>query len=157
MTLRQNDCEIKEGSAMDYEKLAEEFVKLFGRMERQKERKKVTDSMHGEQFILFFLSAHTSSVIPSEIGREMCISSARIAAALNSLEEKGFITRRIDTDDRRRILVDLTKCGRTEVEKHKSEVKTTTANMMKYLGEHDAKELVRIMKRLSDVTPEDFK
>ena len=130
---------------MDYEKLAEEFVKLFGRMERQKERKKVTDSMHGEQFILFFLSAHTSSVIPSEIGREMCISSARIAAALNSLEEKGFITRRIDTDDRRRILVDLTESGRTEVEKHKREIKTTTANMMRYLGEHDAKELVRIM------------
>ena len=96
-------------------------------------------------------------MIPSDISKEMGISSARIAAALNSLEEKGFITRRIDTDDRRRILVDLTKCGRTEVEKHKSEVKTTTANMMKYLGEHDAKELVRIMKRLSDVTPEDFK
>ena len=136
---------------MDYEKLAEEFIRIFGKMERQKDRKKVADSMHGEKFILFFLSAHESSVIPSDISKEMGISSARIAAALNSLEEKGFITRRIDTDDRRRILVDLTKCGRTEVEKHKSEV------MMKYLGEHDAKELVRIMKRLSDVTPEDFK
>jgi DNA-binding MarR family transcriptional regulator len=142
---------------MDYEKLAAEFVKLFGRMERQKARKKVTDSMHGEQFILFYLSAHESIATPSDICREMGISSARIAAALNRMEEKGLVTRRIDTHDRRRILVDLTESGRTEVEKRKSEVRTTTANMMRYLGEDDAKELVRIMKRLSEVTPDDFK
>ncbi len=145
-----------EESAVDYEKLAEEFVKIFGRMERQKARKKVTDSMHGEQFILFFLSAHKDSAIPSEIGREMGISSARIAAALNSLEEKGFITRRIDTDDRRKILVDLTESGRAEVEKQKREVKTAAANTLRYLGEHDARELIRIMKRLSEVTPDKF-
>ena len=141
---------------MDYEKLAEEFVRIFGKMERQKERKKVADSMHGERFILFFISAHEDRAIPSEIGKEMGISSARIAAALNSLEGKGLITRQIDRDDRRKILVDLTDAGRTEVEKNKNEIRETTAGMMRCLGEHDAKELVRIMKKMSEVKPEDF-
>ena len=54
------------------------------------------------QFVLTYISKHGGSVIPSEISNEMGISTARIAAALGSLESKGLITRRIDERDRRR-------------------------------------------------------
>ena len=79
--------------------------KNIWKMERQKDRKKLRTPC--TEKVYSFLSAHENGVIPSDISK-MGISSARIAAALNSLEKKAS-SRRIDTDDRRRILVNLTK------------------------------------------------
>lgn len=141
---------------MDYEKLAREFMETMHHMRGRKTQQQINDSMHGEQFVLFYISKHEGNVIPSEISNEMEISSARVAAALNSLEGKGLITRQIDVDDRRRILVNLTDAGKEQVKKHYESVMTFTTNMLKYLGEHDAEEIVRIMKRLADKGPDDF-
>jgi DNA-binding MarR family transcriptional regulator len=95
-------------------------------------------------------------VIPSEISNEVGISTARVAATLNSLESKGWVTRKIDVNDRRRILVEMTPEGKEQVEKHFQMIMNTTTNMLEYLGEHDANEYVRIMKRLAERRPEDF-
>lgn len=141
---------------MDYEKLAREFMEIMHQMRRQKEQKQISDSMHGEHFVLFYISKHEGNVIPSEISNEMGISTARIAAALNSLEGKGLITRKIDVDDRRRILVNLTDSGHKQVEKHSENVLNVTIHMLQYLGEKDANEFLRIMRKFAEKDPEDF-
>lgn len=92
----------------------------------------------------------------SDISNAMGATSARIAAALNSLEKKGLILRRIDAEDRRRILIDLTDAGREHVHKQNQMMMNFVTNMLKYLGEDDAKEYIRIMKKLADRNPEDF-
>ncbi|MDP3448338.1 MAG: helix-turn-helix domain-containing protein, partial [Eubacteriales bacterium] len=97
---------------MDFTELAREYMEVLFKMRKRKNDKKINDSMHGEQFVLTYVSKHGGSVIPSEISNEMGISTARIAAALNNLENKGLVTRRIDERDRRRILVELTAAGR---------------------------------------------
>lgn len=142
---------------MDYTKLAHDYMEVMYQMHRRKTQKQLSDSMHGEQFVLFFISKQDGNVIPSDISNEMKISSARIATALNKLEEKGLITREIDAGDRRRILVNLTQSGREQVQEHYRSVLNMTSNMLQYLGEHDAKEIYRIMKKLADKDPEDFK
>lgn len=141
---------------MDYEKLALEFMEIMHQMRKQKTQKQISDSVHGEHFVLFYISQHEGNVVPSEISNEMEISSARVAAALNSLEGKGLITRQIDVEDRRRILVNLTDAGREQVKQHNQTVMNITTNMLKYLGEHDAGEFLRIMKRLAKKDPDDF-
>ena len=141
---------------MDFERLADEFMDLMHCLRKRKVEKQITDSMHGEQFVLFYISKKDGNVIPSEISKEMEISSARIAAALNSLEEKGLITRKIDLNDRRRILVNLTDEGHEQARQHNQKITAITVNMMRYLGEHDANEFLRIIKRLADKDPEDF-
>jgi DNA-binding MarR family transcriptional regulator len=75
---------------------------------------------------------------------------------LNSLESKGWITRKIDVSDRRRILVEMTPEGKEQVEKHFQMIMKTTTKMLEYLGEQDAKEYIRIMRRLAERNPEDF-
>lgn len=141
---------------MDFDKLAYEYMELMHQMRKRKGSKQVNDSMHGEHFVLFYISKHEGNVIPSDISNEMGISSARIAAALNSLEGKGLITRRIDVNDRRRILINLTDAGQQQVDQHYQMIMNITTKMLIYLGEHDAKELLRIMKRLAEKGPEDF-
>ncbi|MBV7275839.1 transcriptional regulator [Clostridium sp. PL3] len=141
---------------MDYESLASEYMEVMYRMRGRNAQKHVSDSVNGENFVLSYISEHEGNVIPSDISNAMGTTSARIAAALNSLEGKGLILRRIDLEDRRRILIDLTDAGREQVHKQNQMRMSFITNMLKYLGEDDAKEYIRIMKKLADKSPEDF-
>jgi Transcriptional regulators len=142
---------------MNYESLAHEYLDIMYAMRGRNAQKRVNDSMHGEAFVLSYVSEHEGNVIPSDISNAMGITSARVAAALNGLEGKGLVTRRIDTEDRRRILIDLTDAGREKVQEQKQMMVGFVTGMLQYLGENDAKEYIRIMKKLADRNPEDFR
>lgn len=135
---------------MDYRKLAERFLQTGYSRARCGPRPPIDQSMRGENFVLFFLSQNAGSVSPSDISAAMNVSTARIAAALNVLENKGLITRSINPDDRRHIQVSLTQQGRDEAEQRRQDGLTRTVRLLEFLGEHDAKELVRIWGRLMD-------
>lgn len=141
---------------MDYESLARDFMEVMHHMHGRNVQKRVNDSLHGENFVLSYISKHEGNVIPSDISNAMGATSARIAAVLNSLEKKGLISRRIDAEDRRRILIDLTDAGREHVHEQNQMMISFVTNMLQYLGEDDAKEYIRIMKKLADRNPEDF-
>ncbi len=142
---------------MDFDQMAQEYMETMFYMRKVNSHKEIHDSVHGENFVLFFISQNGGKVIPSDISNEMGISSARVAAALNSLEKKGLIIRKIDTEDRRRILIDVTDSGREQVDNHYRMVMNMIKNMLQYLGENDAREFIRIMKRLAEKGPEGFK
>ncbi len=141
---------------MDYGKLAHDYMEVMYQMRKRRAQKKLSDSFHGENFVLFYISQNEGNVIPSDISNEMGITSARIAAALNSLEGKGMILRKIDSADRRRILIELTDLGREEAQKKHQMIMGITTQMLQYLGEDDAKEFIRILRKLADKGPEDF-
>lgn len=142
---------------MDYESLAHDFIEVMHQISTRDVQNQINDSMHGENFVLFYISEHEGNVIPSDISNAMGITSARIAAVLNSLERKGLISRRIDLEDRRRILIDLNDAGRDYVHKQNQVRISFIVNMFQYLGEDDAKEYIRIMKKLADRSSEDFR
>lgn len=135
---------------MDYKKIAIEYLETMFQLRKQNCQKQVNESMHGEVFVLFYIYKHSNEVIPGDISNEMGISSARIAAILNSLENKEYIIRKIDKDDRRRIIIDLTETGKTFIESQYKEIIDITTSMLKYLGEKDSNDFIRIMKRLLD-------
>ena len=141
---------------LDYTVLAREYMEVLFQMRNRKASKRITDSMHGEHVMLSYLSHHDGTGIPSEISSELGVSTARIAATLNSLEAKGLITRRIDELDRRRILVELTEAGKTRESNHTKHIMGVVVHMLEDLGEHDAVEFLRILKKLSSRVPEDF-
>jgi len=135
---------------VDYKELAAEFMQKLHILNKARPHKRISESMHGEAFVLKYLSYQDGFVLPSEISNIMGISSARIAAALNSLERKGLITRQIDPSDRRRILVELTSEGKALAESQHQEILENTTKMFAFLGEHDAREYVRITGRLAE-------
>lgn len=141
---------------MDYTALAREYMEILHRMRKRKSDKQINESLRGEQFVLSYVSHHSGSVIPSEISSEMGISTARIAATLGTLESKGLITRRIDESDRRRILVELTEQGRAKELAHTKTVMGVLVRMLEHLGESDATEFLRILKRIAEHPPETF-
>lgn len=138
---------------MDYAKLAAEFLEWMHLLRKLRPQKNFGEAIQGEAFILQYLANHDADVLPGEIGKEMNVSSARIAQALNSIEKKGLITRAIDKRDRRQIRVQLTAAGRSAADEHLQEVIGHTTRMLQSLGEEDAKEYVRITAKLVQLMP----
>ncbi|MCL2032947.1 MAG: MarR family transcriptional regulator [Methanomassiliicoccaceae archaeon] len=114
-------------------------------------QKRVQEGIGSEAFILHCINENQGRTVPSQISDEMGISSARVATALNSLEDKGLITREIDVGDRRKIIVKLTPKGRDHVEEWHKKLLEKLTNVLMQIGEEDAKELVRITGKLTEV------
>jgi DNA-binding MarR family transcriptional regulator len=128
--------------------LAKQFLNSLFLIKKHGFRKKITENMQGEILAILYIFEHKDIVLPSEMSNEMNISSARVAAMLNSLENKELVTRQIDKTDRRKILVSLTEKGQELAKKHSQQVENHAAQMLELLGEHDAMELVRITEKL---------
>lgn len=133
---------------MDYERLAERFMGYMHHMRRSHPHRAISRAVQGERQVLQCILEEGGGIRPSLISERMGISTARIAATLNALEQKGWVTRRIDPGDRRRILVDLTPEGRQHAKEAHREVLKEVAAMLERLGEHDAMEHVRIVGKL---------
>ena len=136
---------------MDYSIMATTLLEEMHGLRKMKGRFNVFDHLQGELVILGIIAAHENETKPSWISREMNVSSARVAAALNNLEEKGWIVRRINKDDRRQILVEITAAGKIYIEKHWQLMMGQIVEVLKLLGEHDAKELLRIIKKVAEI------
>jgi len=137
---------------MNYSQLADEYLEQMHIFRKFKPQQKISESMHGEAFTLHHIAKSAEQMIPSDISSAMGISSSRIAATLNSLESKGYITRQIDTSDRRRILVTLTEKGREQEEAHRRQLSETIEKMLRQLGEHDAIEYIRITRKMAELS-----
>ena len=133
---------------MDYEMLAEDLLDLRAKMPRIKMERRMDAHMRGEIFALDFLASSDAEVHPKDISRALSLTSARIAAILNSLEKQGYLTRNPDPDDSRQLIVRLTDAGRELVLKRREELVKRTAAMLEALGEEDAENYVRIQKKL---------
>jgi DNA-binding MarR family transcriptional regulator len=143
---------------VDYSALAIEFLDKKQLLIKDRLNKPIDEAVQGEGFVLHYISLHNDCVFPGEIGHAMCVSTARIAVALNSLEKKCLITRQIDVSDRRKILVKITPEGKLLAEKNYRNAVAVIVKRFVLLGEHDAKEYVRITGRLVEmllnVTPD---
>jgi DNA-binding MarR family transcriptional regulator len=133
---------------MNYLGLARQFLNSLFQLKKHGHRKKISENMQGEALAMLYVLEQKDIVLPSEMSNEMNISSARVAAMLNSLESKELITRQIDKTDRRKILVSLTQKGIELALKHRQQVENHTAQILELLGEHDASELIRITEKL---------
>jgi len=135
---------------VDYTELSKEFLQAIYRFHKIRPQKQLNEAVHGEAFALQFIAQYDGTVLPGELENAMGVSSARIATVLNGLENKGWITRRIDPTDRRRTLLNLTPAGQAQVAQHTQQLLDIACKILAYLGEEDARHYVRIMSRLAE-------
>lgn len=85
----------------------------------------------------------------------MGVSSARIAALLKHLEQKGWISRSADEHDERRVNVLLTDAGRELINSRRREAIERVSAALREIGEEDAHEYVRLQQKMLDALSED--
>lgn len=135
----------------NYEELAEIFFDKSYQLKQIGHQQKIDKCLKGEIFVLLLILNQNGSIMPSELSNFMSISTARVTAILNNLENKKMIEREIDKIDRRKIQVKLTKLGENEAKTHQKKVLENIVDIFRFLGEHDSKELVRITSKLVEI------
>lgn len=137
----------------EYEELAVELLRLNIGMLQEPAKQKISKMTRGEFFVLNYLMTHQNQAHPVEISRSMMVSTARIAALLSRLEEKQLISRTIDPENNRQVIVTLLPQGLTLIQRIRNEVITASVRMLERLGPEDAREYIRIQRKiLSGIT-----
>ena len=84
-----------------------------------------------------------------EISQRFQINTSRVAALLKTLSKKGYIERKSDPKDKRKIQVYITDKGKQYGQQRREDILNHIDQMLEMLGEEDAKEHLRIMKRIA--------
>lgn len=132
---------------MDYKLLAQEFIELKMAMPNPPDHDLLTDEVRGERGVIAYLITVKDGATPGELASFGNVSTARMANILAALEKKGIITRKIDSNDRRKSIVNITEQGRIRGAEYKSHGIQELSKFLEFLGEHDAKELLRLLRR----------
>ena len=132
---------------MDYTALAHELIWALAFRKLPTESTRRLSS--GEQGILNYLNFVRDGVMAGELSREIGITTGRTAIALKKLESKGLVRRQISEEDRRCVQVCITPAGKDAAEDLRTKVLDATVYVLTELGEQDAQEYVRIVKRIA--------
>ena len=114
-----------------------------------REKLENTILLKGENVLISYLNECKIST-PSALASVLDVTPARIAAILRSLEKKDFILRGIDIHDKRRVIVKLTEKGTEFAEKLKRDIEKHSLSLFESLGENDATEFLRLIKKISE-------
>lgn len=136
---------------MDYEELAQQMMERTHPKNRRPPLNDMRKQERVQDMTLRFLYENGGSSVPKELMEFFGVSSARITKLLGTLEERGFVVREGDPADRRRVTVRLTPAGETYMMDLDAGFQRRLARILELLGEHDARELVRLMGRLIEV------
>ena len=137
---------------MDYPALAKEYFDIHFQLAGHKARQPLEDLTRGEMCALGYINERGGACSPREMSLDRGISSARVAAILKSLERKGYISRKADTHDRRRTQVSITPEGAARVSAQHAALLGQLESMLRTLGEPDATNYVRILRRILAIT-----
>lgn len=131
----------------NYETLAAELLQVNEDLVQEPARHLMVRLNQGEPFVLNYLLLHHQAH-PVDLSRRLGVSSARIAALLGRLEDKGFILRGNDPLNNRQVIVTLSPQGLEAIQAFRTRVLRAAAQMLSALGPEDAREFIRIQKKL---------
>jgi DNA-binding MarR family transcriptional regulator len=93
----------------------------------------------------------------TEIGRLLHLPPSAITPVVDGLEKKGMVTRQNSPEDRRIVLVSLTKKGREFFDNKQKFFFEKSLRLVEYLGEEDSKEFIRLFNKAFEFMDEEFK
>ncbi len=125
----------------------DEFANLIKRSLNSTPHEFLNASNKGEIALMIYINQH-DNVTPGELMSALNVGSGRIANALKNLEKKENIIRLKDENDKRKTYIYLTDKGKEIVMSNLDMARKYILSIYEVLGEFDAKNLIRIMKKL---------
>ena len=87
----------------------------------------------------------------------LSVSKAAVSQMLSSLEKRGFIRRETDRDNRRKIIITVTKKGKSALDKGQKRMDDLMASIIEQFGKKDAQQFVRLLNRFAEAVYEAVK
>ncbi len=130
----------------------QELISVFTRFDKLDwDRKTIEGYKPSEIRVLTCIKQNTqymSEIKVSEISRQLNVTTPSVTPILNKLEQHALITRRIDENDRRVILITLTNEGRSIANSALTHLNQTFTQLEEYIGLDDSKELTRLLTKV---------
>lgn len=134
--------------------ISRELYVMFANLGRWHLQKEATASISGEEGLLHYLAYKKNGVSSGFLKEQLDVGSGRMADILKRLKEKELISRRDDPKDSRKVIVYITEQGREHAVRTNERLYVWYRKLQAYLGEHDSRELVRILRRLGSFEEE---
>ena len=131
---------------MKYEDLGDELYDLLAEFLNRRINRTVQDSIRGEYGVLRYLKFIQNNVTAGMLSDQLHVVPGRMTDILKSLENKGFIIRCRDEEDKRRVYVSITDIGKSEAEEKRQYIEDEYKGLFKILSKEDTKELIRLLK-----------
>jgi DNA-binding MarR family transcriptional regulator len=113
---------------------------------------KLKFSLKGENMLMSILNSLGGQGTVREITQYFDFTPARLSALVKTLEAKGFVKKIQNEDDRRTSTIVLTSEGSMQYLRYREEAIKNALVLVEYLGEEDVHELLRIIKKISDIS-----
>lgn len=108
----------------------------------------LSEGYRGMYFILRILYERKCDVVAGDLAKEMNVSTARVATALNALEGKGLVKREVDKQDARRVIIRITEEGEKAFCTRKNEVVTKLQPMIDKLSEEEIMTMLSLLNKM---------
>lgn len=138
---------------MDRKAAAEEILRAMVCLGGKKKAADMQMGSRGEAMVLRLVSLHPAGMTPGELREQTEVSSARIAAILRTLEEKGMLCRQTDSKDRRRVRVLLTEAGRQRAAENEACIVTMVKRVLERLEDEEIACCIRVLRKLETFVP----
>lgn len=132
---------------MLYDSLADELFYILSQFSKNPFQEHSRNFATGEMSILYYLDKIQDGATAGDICNYMQVTTGRVASALNSLEKKHYIQRRNHDIDKRKVIVYITESGKEYILENYQNGITLAEDILSNLGEEDAKELIRLIKK----------
>lgn len=137
---------------MDKDYIADSLLTVFESINKKRFIEKVRFNFKGENLLLALLMELGGKATPGELMNYADFTAARLTAISKKLESKGFVIRKQNAEDKRSTIIELTSEGIEQFMKIKEEIMKNVLNLVEKLGERDAKEFLRLMNRLAEIS-----
>lgn len=107
----------------------------------------LSEMLHGENLALYHLYCNDTAC-PTQLSQVMHVSTARIAALLRHLEEKGWVARSPAADDERRVRITLTAAGHALVQEKVACAHACICRLLSPLRPAEAQQYFHLQKKL---------
>lgn len=105
---------------------------------------------HAALNALAVIEGNGAPMAAGEIGAHMHITSGTMTSVLDTLERNGYIERLTDSDDRRRVLVEVTPEAQAVLNRLLPEVVQTTTAVMAAFGDKELYDFLGTLARIRD-------
>jgi DNA-binding MarR family transcriptional regulator len=138
----------------EIEQKAKKYFTEFHNIQSAMFFNKLHDQNHGIVVILRLLFHSENEIIAKDISERLNISTPRVAAALKTLENKGYVQRTQNEADARKTVVTITKQGEEMLKKQEDELIEMFAYLISTVGEKDLDEFLRIANSIQSALSE---
>lgn len=106
----------------------------------------------GESPVLQYLSDNQEEFNPSTLADKLGYTRPRMTRILDALVAKGYVSRRNDDHDRRKVLVRVTEEGVEHAKRQGDGSVAAVASQLQALGGENAAELVSVLEKAYSIT-----